>query len=248
MNHQSKVSILIPAYNEEYFIGKTIDSIHHSFKAIQYRFYEIIVCDNNSTDNTAMIATSKGARVVFESHQQIARARNRAAEAATGTYLIFIDADTKLNSKVLKETLQNFESGKTGAGGAIMVLDQDNLSWMSKALSTCLVCVWNYISRIFKTPAGAYVYCLRNAWKDVGGFDERFYVTEEGWFGLKLNSWCKCRNLKFHIISSHPVTTSSRKLQWYSTWQTIKQAKLLLMPWKTMNRKHCDVWYTRPIS
>ena len=55
---------------------------------------ELIVCDNNSTDRTAEIARNAGARVVFEPVNQIARARNRGAAAATGDWLIFVDADS----------------------------------------------------------------------------------------------------------------------------------------------------------
>ncbi|MEI8342939.1 MAG: glycosyltransferase, partial [Verrucomicrobiota bacterium] len=51
-----EISILIPAFNEEKLIGGVIDSVHQSFSAIASRRYEIIVCDNNSTDRTPEIA------------------------------------------------------------------------------------------------------------------------------------------------------------------------------------------------
>src|SRR5436189_280616 len=87
-----KVSVLIPAYNEEAFLARVIESVHHSFAATPDHSYEIIVCDNASTDKTAEIAAAHGARVVFEPHNQIAKARNTAAKAARGTWLIFLDA------------------------------------------------------------------------------------------------------------------------------------------------------------
>lgn len=67
------VSVLIPAYNEEAFIGRVIDSVHQSFASVPDCSFEIIVCDNNSTDRTAEIAATKDAKVVFEPHNQIAR-------------------------------------------------------------------------------------------------------------------------------------------------------------------------------
>ena len=55
---------------------------------------ELIVCDNNSSDATPAIAAAAGARVVFEPVNQIGRARNAAAAAATGDWLVFVDADS----------------------------------------------------------------------------------------------------------------------------------------------------------
>src|SRR5688572_28136620 len=95
------VSVLIPAYNEQAFIGRVIESVHQSFASIPERSYEIIVCDNNSTDRTAELAAANGAKVVFEPHNQIARARNAAARAANGNWFIFLDADTLLNPQLL---------------------------------------------------------------------------------------------------------------------------------------------------
>jgi len=54
----------------------------------------MIVCDNNSTDRTAEIARAAGAIVVYEPVNQIARRRNCGAAAATGDWLIFVDADS----------------------------------------------------------------------------------------------------------------------------------------------------------
>lgn len=58
---------------------------------------EIIVCDNNSTDDTSNTATSYSARVVFEPFNQISSARNAAARVAKGDWLVFIDADTQVS-------------------------------------------------------------------------------------------------------------------------------------------------------
>ena len=82
---QLKISIIIPAFNEERLLGETLDHVktaRAAFIALGWES-ELIVCDNNSTDRTADIARAAGAAVVFEPVNQIARARNRGAEAAT---------------------------------------------------------------------------------------------------------------------------------------------------------------------
>lgn len=242
MNDGINISVLIPAYNEAELIGGTVDSVHRSFAAVGHSAYEIIVCDNNSTDATAAIARKNGARVVFESHNQIARARNAAANAARGEWLIFLDADTPLGAELLRETIASFRSGKIGAGGAVVRLDADRLPRRIRAI----VSTWNAISKAGKLAAGAYLFCRRDAWAETGGFDESFYASEEIWFSRKLTRWCRAHGLRFHIITSTPIVTSARKMQWYTTAQILKQMVRMLVPGAIKNRRDCAHWYTRP--
>jgi len=79
------ISVVVPAFNEERLLAATLDSIKAAAQAFDGSGgWELIVCDNNSTDRTAGIAHAAGARVVFEPHNQISRARNRGAAAAAG--------------------------------------------------------------------------------------------------------------------------------------------------------------------
>ncbi len=70
--------------------------------------HEIIVVDNNSTDLTAELAKQAGAKVVFESINQIGRARDTGATAATGDWLLFVDADSLLNPGMIAEISMNY--------------------------------------------------------------------------------------------------------------------------------------------
>ncbi len=80
-----RISVVVPAFNEERLLGATLEAIRTAARAFDDRGgWELIVCDNNSTDRTAGIARAAGARVVFEPHNQISRARNRGAAAASG--------------------------------------------------------------------------------------------------------------------------------------------------------------------
>ena len=80
-----KISVIIPAFNEERLIGETLRLVKAAMTAFSWRRWatEVIVCDNNSTDRTAELARAGGAAVVFEPVNQIARARNCGAAAAT---------------------------------------------------------------------------------------------------------------------------------------------------------------------
>jgi len=242
VDNGSRLSVLIPAYNEEQFIAATIDSVHRSFSEIRWPGYEIVVCDNNSTDQTAEIARAGRARVTFEPHNQIARARNTAAKAARGQWFIFLDADTLLNQATLRATITALESGRAGAGGAVVRLETNGVGPGGRLL----VQTWNVLSRTLKWAAGSYVFCRRDAWLETGGFDEQLYVSEEVWFSRALKRWCRANGLEFKILSDSPVVTSARKMRWYSPWQLLKQFAVFLIPGTWRTREKCTTWYTRP--
>ena len=77
---QALISVVVPAYNEADYIAETISSLRAAALEVEGPV-EIIVVDNNSSDNTAQIVRSLGAKVVFEPVNQIARARNVGAGA-----------------------------------------------------------------------------------------------------------------------------------------------------------------------
>lgn len=87
-----KFSIIIPAWNEEDFVGAAVGAL----QAQDYprNQFEIIVVDNNSTDGTAEAARKAGAdKVVKETEQGTNMARNRGVKEARGKMLAFLDAD-----------------------------------------------------------------------------------------------------------------------------------------------------------
>ena len=236
------ISVLIPAFNEEELISKVIDSVHASFREAAGPPYEIIVCDNNSTDATAERAREKDARVVHEPHNQIARARNKAASHATGEWLIFLDADTLLSPELLKATLDCVGSNQICGGGSIIAFDGPALTGIAAAM----VRFWNCISRRFDIAAGSYLFCAREAWEETGGFPESVYAGEELFFSRRIQRWGRKRRMRFTVLTDAPIVTSSRKLQWYGgpqlLWRTVK----LAVPGALKNRDRCNLWYSRP--
>jgi glycosyltransferase involved in cell wall biosynthesis len=85
------ISVIIPAFNEERVIQQTLERIKLGIKESESEgvSWEIIVCDNNSTDKTAEIATKMGTKIAFEPINQIARARNTGVGMAQGDWLLF---------------------------------------------------------------------------------------------------------------------------------------------------------------
>lgn len=234
-------SIIIPAFNEEKFLGQTLEALHESMKGISLNG-EIILTDNNSTDRTAEIAKEAGAKVIFEPVNQISRARNTGAKHAQGHYLIFIDADTFAPPGLIKTALNNLESGKCCGGGANVWPDTQVNKSVSRVLNT-----WNAISRTFRLAAGCFVYCRRDDFEAVGGFSENVYASEEIWFSMALKRVGRKSKRKFIIIEYPMAITSSRKLAWFSPLQQLGQLLIMLLfPFMMRYRWACGFWYKRP--
>ncbi|HUQ84985.1 MAG TPA: glycosyltransferase [Candidatus Limnocylindrales bacterium] len=93
MNNPPLISYIVPARNEEEFIGNCIASLKK--QELEDNF-EILVVDNASNDNTAMVATQLGARVIKEKTPGLSYTRSKGLNSANGEIIIFVDADTIL--------------------------------------------------------------------------------------------------------------------------------------------------------
>jgi glycosyltransferase involved in cell wall biosynthesis len=235
------LSIVIPAFNEARLIAQTLHSVATSVDANAKPGFtsEIIVVDNNSTDNTAELSRQAGAKVVFEPINQIGRARNAGAAQATGNWLLFLDADSLLSPGLLTDILRMIESGKyVGCGSTLRM---DGLPWWADLTlrfwtSTSIVCRW---------AAGALVVCRHDAFQEVGGFDEELYALDEIRLSKQLKQWGRRHGLQFTILTEHPLETSSRKVSLYSGREIATQIfRIFFLPKQTLqDKKHLSVWY-----
>ena len=100
-----KVSVIVPVYNAEEYIGATLDSIINQ----DFNSYEIIVIDDGSTDGSPEIINEKltkstaDYRIIRQENSGVSSARNRGMEEAIGEYLVFIDADDYVTGNHLSE-------------------------------------------------------------------------------------------------------------------------------------------------
>lgn len=99
-----KVSVVIPAYNEEKRIGACLKSVFNQTKSP----YEVIVVDNNSSDRTVEIAREMGAKVVVEKKQGVTFARNTGFDSVTGDIIARTDADTIVTSNWIERIDDHF--------------------------------------------------------------------------------------------------------------------------------------------
>jgi glycosyltransferase involved in cell wall biosynthesis len=236
-----KVSVVVPAYNEERLLGESLGAIRHALEAFQGAGWdaELIVCDNNSTDRTAEIARAEGAAVVFEPLNQIARARNTGARAATGEWLIFVDADSTPSVPLFQETRAKIEEGQCVAGGATVAYDTAP-AWAKLAIAS-----WNRLSRLARWAAGSFIFCEAAAFREAGGFNEALYASEEVDLFRRLKRLARARGRTIEILHRHPLRTSERKLRLYTPGDFLSfLVKTALTGGRTLRtRDDCKVWY-----
>lgn len=201
------ISVIIPAYNEEAFIGKTIEYLRHAINQQIDRSitWEIIVCNNNSSDQTAKIASEAGAIVVFEPVNQISRARNCGAKVAKGEWLIFLDADSFPTPELLNDVLNLIKIKKHIGCGSTITVKEGTL--FNKLRMERI----NPIFRLLNLCGGAFIVCKKEAFDSIGGFSTDLFAYEEVDFLIRLKKYSRKTRKKFTILYKHPVATSGRK-------------------------------------
>ena len=201
------LSVIIPAYNEAVRLSETMYTTQHALlqTTLADTSWEIVVCDNNSTDATAITAQQLGARVVPEAHQQIGQARNTGASAASGQWLLYIDADTHPSPELMQEVIElTREAQHIGCGSTVRVIDGTRLNKLRMERL-------NPLFRAFKLCGGAFLLCEAKAFRVLGGFSEGLYAYEEIDFVLRLKRYGRTQGKAFAILHRHPVLTSGRK-------------------------------------
>lgn len=236
------ISIVIPAFNEEKLLANTLRTVRQCadvFEQVDWH-WEIVVCDNNSTDSTAQIATQAGARVTFEPVNQIARARNAGAAATSGDWFLFIDADTLPSHRLFTRIRNLIRGGGHLAAGANIRFHTDVL-WAQG-----FTCYWNWISRTFHWAAGSFIAVESAAFREVGGFNNDLFVSEEIDLSIRLNRLARSRGLEPLAVVTDPlIDTSGRKLDLYSTWEHTRFMLKGLTRGTALfqSPEHCHIWY-----
>lgn len=242
--HRPEYSVVIPAYNEAGELPATLAALRAAMRA-ESGEGECIVVDNNSDDGTADAASRHGGdRIVFEPVNQIARARNAGAAAARGRFLVFVDADTRISPQVLDDALRALRTEAVVGGGALVRFEDD-----PGPVGRFGIRLWEWVSRSTGVAAGSFLFCRRDAFEAVGGFDERLYASEEIRLSHRLKREGRRRGMRFTVLTDAPVRTSARKLRWHSGPRIVAYSLFLcLMPFALRSRRLCGFWYQRPAS
>lgn len=193
------LSIIIITKNEEENLPLLLDSI----KMQDYKDYEIIVSDV-STDNTRKIAREYGCKVVDGGLPS--KGRNNGAKAAKGDMLLFLDADVRLPESFLSKNLKEIRQRKLDVSTPISVPISDK--WVD-FLYYSTFNFWAMLTqRIFPHAGGYCIFCKRDLFEKVGGFDEKLKFSEDMAFVNKSKKYGL-----FRLLKSSPILCSVRRLE-----------------------------------
>lgn len=177
-----KVSVIIPCFNEETFVGQAIGSLLEQTRPPE----EIIIVDDGSTDRSAEVAGSFGdlVRVLNTDGHGAPRARNYGADNASGDALMFLDADDILGPNVIEILTEHLKINPAGIVACPWYrLDKIKGKWVRRPRSCQpLVAEQDYLSGWLtgKYHPPCSVLWSRTAFKKTGGWDPEVIVNQDG--------------------------------------------------------------------
>ena len=208
-----RFSVIIPAYNEEQYLPRLLDSIDvaRSNYSGGAAAVEVIVANNDSTDRTAEIAEARGARVVKVAKRRIAAARNGGGHAARGEIVCFIDGDSAVHPKTFDAIQRAMESGRYVGGSTGLTLERKSPGLI---VTYCLAAP---IALLMRMDSGV-VFCRREDFEAVGGYDETRLYAEDLLFLMALRRLGKARSQRLTHLFRVRALGCTRKFDQFGDW------------------------------
>ena len=239
-----KISVIVPAYNEEAWLPNTLDAIQASSEALRSSTgvsIETIVVDNNSTDDTASVAAGRGAKVVHEPVRGIARARNTGALHATGDVLVFIDADVVIPAELLAR-IQEEMADEACVGGGVDVHYRPK-----RLIIRAYLGGWRLLARLSGMVQGATQFCRRETFEATGGYDETAWIGEDVDFYWAMERHARSTGGKARLVRHPRVYASSRRFDQWPVWKTLVWTNPLFIALFRRRKSVWGGWYNSPV-
>tara|TARA_Y100000310_G_scaffold316956_1_gene369283 strand:+ start:4115 stop:4771 length:657 start_codon:yes stop_codon:yes gene_type:complete len=210
------ISVIIPAHNEENYIRATL----HSLKQQSFQNFETIVVSNGCTDKTEEIVKKRVSNKLKHysmTQANVSRARNYGADKATGEILLFLDADTTIDSDALKNIKDTFT---TEYSSATLLINYDLQTLQLKMIKN----LKNFHNRtkMVKTFCGSLI-CWKKQFDNVQGFNPDKIMREHFDLRQRIGG-------KYTVINSQ-VTTSARR---YQQWGLLK----MMSKWLSQGKEY----------
>ena len=211
-----RISLVIPAHNEERFLPRLLDSVDRAREHCLHGpgAVEVIVADNVSTDDTAAIARERGCRVVRVEERRIASVRNGGAEVATGHVLCFVDADSEIHRETFNAIEDSLATGRVVAGATGVRMERWSLG-IAATYALFMPMVW-----LLRMDTGV-VFCRREDFMAIGGYDERRYFAEDVQFLWDLRRVGRKRKQRLTRLRTVKALASTRKFDHHGDWHYI---------------------------
>lgn len=229
-------SVVIPAFNEEQYLPDTLKAIRRAEEALG-EAVEIIVADNMSTDATAAVAKELGARVVPVEIRCISAVRNQGAAAATGRYLVFIDADDQLSENMFIAIKEAMDTGRYIGGGVA------NVRYDRNSLGIRITHGLINAGVVFSGLSMFLFYTTPEAFRAMGGFNEELLSTEDYDFARRLRKLGRERGLRYKNLRAACLIKSSRKFTEYGDWSLFRHPLLFAKALMNDRETVYELWY-----
>ena len=239
-----RFSVIIPAYNEESYLPRLLDSIDEAADAFRGGAdeIEVIVANNSSTDLTAEVAISRGCRVVSVTKRTIGAARNGGASIATGEILCFIDADSAIHPQTFNVIQTAVRSGRYVAGATGIRPERFSIGIIF-TLAVFLPFTW-----LTGMDTGM-VFCRRKDFETVGGYDDERLYAEDVKFLWALRSLGRSRGQRLVRLKGVKALGSARKFDRHGDWHYFVmglRAMFGLLTGRPMDREIADRYWYKP--
>ena len=189
-----KVSVIIINYNGKYLLEKCLESL---FK-VTYNNFEVILVDNNSSDETVDFITKNYPSIILiklDANKGFAEPNNIASKVAKGNFILFLNNDTEVTPNFLTELVQVLlANDQIGICQSLLLKPDGEIDSSGDFIDTIGV-VYNSKKQINKireisSARGASMIIRKKLFLDLDGFDEKFFVSFED-VDLGWRTWIK---------------------------------------------------------
>jgi glycosyltransferase involved in cell wall biosynthesis len=234
--------LVVPAHNEGLYLPRLLDSIDVAREKWRRgrNAMQVIVADNVSTDDTVMVASDWGCQVVHVEERRIASVRNGGASAATGDILCFVDADSEVHPQTFNAIEDSLATGRIVAGATGVSMERWSLG-IAVTWALFMPMVW-----LTRMDTGV-VFCRREDFERIGGYDERRYFAEDVQLLWDLRKVGRKRKQRLTRLRSVKALASTRKFDDHGDWHYLSDLfrlvpKMLFSPRATSDFAN-KYWY-----
>lgn len=222
-----KISVIVPAYNEENYLGVCLASLKkQNFKGD----YEIIVVDNNSSDKTSQVARDAGVRVVFESKKGVGSARQAGAVASLGDIIAYTDADTIVPENWLSRIAMEFEKDKNlAAFGGLYTLSSGPI--LIRVGFILLARIYWYLDKLLSGRwylAGANFAVRKEFFLKVGGFNINLKIGEEPDLSQRIKEFGKVNFDTYFLVKTSGRAYKYGLISWFFRYVPYNFSRIFL--------------------
>ena len=193
-----KLSVVIPAHNEERVIGRTLAAVRLQGAAV----HEVIVVCNGCRDRTAARARQAGVKVVVTEQCGVSLARNLGARHASGDSLLFVDADVLLPPG-LAQSIAALARRLRRVVGTVRVVPDSRRYLLHYAVAAVLI-------RALRLSSNGLIFCSAGLFHSVGGFPEGVQVGEDNLFMRRAR---RLPGVRYRYVSRPPAVSDTRRLR-----------------------------------